>query len=137
MASWPGGGTLRARASCTFTMNTAERTSVHAPLRVSEGGGRPKEVARFPTCFKGIGAATQLVRVARRRASWEDCTGWGFACAHATHHASEASDTPVPPTRTASTKSIPPGPSGRLRCGRAARLESPMLRPRTRRWTCC
>ena len=96
------------------------------------------EVARFPTCFKGIGAATeQLVRVARRRASWEDCTGWGFACAHATHHASEASDTPVPPTRTASTKSIPPGPSGRLRCGRAARPESPMLRPRTRRWTCC
>ena len=96
------------------------------------------EVARFPTCFKGIGAATeQLVRVARRRASWEDCTGWGFACAHATHRASEASDTPVPPTRTASTKSIPPGPSGRLRCGRAARPESPMLRPRTRRWTCC
>ena len=79
------------------------------PGRVSEGGGRPKEVARFPTCFKGIGAATeQLVRVARRRASWEDCTGWGFACAHATHRASEASDTPVPPTRTASTKSIPP-----------------------------
>ena len=47
------------------------------------------------------------MRVARRRASWEDCTGWGFACAHATHRASEASDTPVPPTRTASTKSIP------------------------------
>ena len=30
VAGWPGGGTLRARASCTFTMNTAERTSVHA-----------------------------------------------------------------------------------------------------------
>ena len=25
VAGWPGGGTLRARASCTFTMNTAER----------------------------------------------------------------------------------------------------------------
>ena len=74
------------------------------------------EVARFPTCFKGIGAATeQLVRVARRRASWEDCTGWGFACAHATHRASEASETPVPPTRTASTKSIPAPPLAQTR----------------------
>ena len=78
---------------------------------------------------KGIRAAThgagcpprQLLRLVGR---------WGDICAHATHRASEASDTPVPPARRNSTKNIPAPPLALTRCANM-RPKSAVAKPKT------